>query len=44
MKVDSERHWEKSNEKARCYVSPIDKWETKEGDTHVSVNDKLRHR
>jgi len=25
MKVDSERHREKRNEKARCYVSQVDK-------------------
>jgi len=25
----------KSNEKAGCHVSQVDKWETKEGDTHM---------
>jgi len=33
MKVDSERHRGKGNEKAWCYESQFDKWETKEGDT-----------
>ena len=45
MKVDSERHREKkSNEKPRCYVSQVGKWETKEGNTHMSVHDQLRDR
>ena len=34
----------KRNEKVRCYVSQVDKWETKEGDTHMSVHDQFRHR
>ena len=31
----------KSNEKARCYVSRVDKWETKEDDTDMSEHDQL---
>jgi len=26
------------------YVSQVDKWETKEGDTHMLVHGQLRHR
>jgi len=42
-KVVSERHREKGNEKARS-MSQVDKWKTKEGNTHMSMHDKLRHR
>jgi len=40
------RAWnkQKSNAKARCYVSQVDKWEAKEADTYMSVHDQLRHR
>jgi len=45
MKVDSERHWEKKATRKRdVRVSQVDKWEMKEGDTHMSVHDQLRHR
>ena len=33
-----------SNEKARCYVSQVDRSEAKDGDTHMSVHDHFRDR
>ena len=38
------RNTSKRNEKARCCVSHVDKWETKDGDTRMSVQVDFRDR
>ena len=40
FRVNTSKHVEK----ARCYMSQVDKWEAKNGDTHMSAHVQFRDR